>query len=346
MVLLVLSPAALAQTEAYAAMLRGSNEVPANSSTATGYAQAVFDPATSTLSVTGNYNNLSATVSGSHVHPGAAGTNGGILIHLTNTGGTSGTFSGSGTLTTAQVDALRTQGLYVNVHSTGPFAAGEIRGQLVRATTEAYSAVLRGSNEVPANNSTATGSATATFNPSNSTLSVTGNYNGLSATISGSHVHPGAAGTNGGILIHLTNTGGTSGTFSGSGTLTAAQIDALRTQGLYVNVHSTGTFSAGEIRGQLVLSNSFTSSEPGAHVGHALNLAVRGQLVQFHVAETQPVRAELFDVLGRRLVVLFEGDAAAGLTHTVAVPTGLSAGLYLVRLTARAGVETAPVLVR
>ncbi|HYE56873.1 MAG TPA: CHRD domain-containing protein, partial [Rhodothermales bacterium] len=286
------------------------------------------------------------TVSGSHVHPGAAGTNGGILIHLTNTGGTSGTFSGSGTLTAAQVDALRTQGLYVNVHSTGPLADGEIRGQLARAVTEVYTATLRGSNEVPANTSTATGSATATFNPSNSTLSVTGNYNGLSATVSGSHVHTGAAGINGGIIIHLTNTGGTSGTYSGSGTLTAAQIDALRTQGLYVNVHSTGTFSAGEIRGQLVLSNSFTASEPGAHAGSALDVAVHGQQVQFRVAETQPVRAELFDVLGRRLAVLFDGDAAAGLTQTVHVPAGLATGVYLLRLSARATVETAPVLVR
>ena len=50
------------------------------------------------------------------------------------------------------------------------------------------------------------------------------------------------------------------------------------------------------------------------------------------VAETQPVRVELFDVLGRRVQMLFEGTAAPGAPVEVRVEAAsLPAGLYLVR---------------
>jgi len=341
--LLVLPTVALAQTEAYSAPLRGTSEVPANASAATGFSQAVFDPATNMLSVTGNYNNLSANISGSHIHTGAVGVNGPIIIQLVNTGGMSGTFSATATLTAPQVEALRTQGLYVNIHATGTFPAGEIRGQLARAQTEAYSATLRGANEVPANASTATGASQATFNPATNMLSVTGNYSGLSANISGSHIHTGVAGVNGGIIIQLANTGGMSGTFSASATLTVAQIEALRTQGLYVNIHATGTFPAGEIRAQLVLSSTATSVDAREAAAQGLMLTVRGRQVTFVLRETQPVRAVLFNALGQQVALLFDGEA--GRTQTVEVPTGLASGVYIVRVSGRMATATAGVLV-
>src|SRR5207249_387416 len=71
----------------------------------------------------------------------------------------------------------------------------------------------------------------------------------------GVHIHglagPGVAAP---IIIALTldQPGATTGTFSGSGTLTAAQITGMENGQTYVNVHSN-VFPSGEIRGQLFL---------------------------------------------------------------------------------------------
>lgn len=56
--------------------------------------------------------------------------------------------------------------------------------------------------------------------------------------------------------------------------------------------------------------------------------------VRYAVQEAGPVALEVLDLLGRRLAVLHEGDAAPG-EHTVRwTPEGVAAGVYLVRLQA------------
>jgi hypothetical protein len=51
-------------------------------------------------------------------------------------------------------------------------------------------------------------------------------------------------------IITLSNTGGTSGTFMGSGTLSALQMSWVLDGLSYINIHSSFR-SGGEIRGQL-----------------------------------------------------------------------------------------------
>src|SRR5262249_25959821 len=151
--------------------------------------------------------------------------------------GTSGTFSGTtAALTDAQVTALKTGGLYVNVH-TAANTSGEIRGQIGTVTP-------------------ATGSAHFLLN-ADKTLTYSVTVQDLSGPASASHVHQGNLGVPGPVIVPLDLSGlggGTSGTFSGISTtaLTDAQVIAFNTRGLYVNVH-TALNPSGELRGQILV---------------------------------------------------------------------------------------------
>lgn len=115
---------------------------------------------------------------------------------------------------------------------------------------------LSGENEVPSNDSTATGTANAKLD--DMTLTVSGSFTGLTSDlvdVSGSpaHVHNAPPGENGPIVFNLTVTpdsDGMGGTFSGTKVLTDAEKDAWEDGRFYVNIHTT-QFSGGEIRGQL-----------------------------------------------------------------------------------------------
>jgi hypothetical protein len=124
---------------------------------------------------------------------------------------------------------------------------------LISATAKAeiFFAYLTPAQEVPTNASTATGYARINVNESALTISYTIVFNGLAGTQNGAHIHaPAAIGANVGVAITFPNIGGTSGTISGSTTITALQLSQIRQHLGYVNVHST-TFPGGEIRGQL-----------------------------------------------------------------------------------------------
>lgn len=130
-----------------------------------------------------------------------------------------------------------------------------------------YEATLTGSSEVPANNSTATGSFTMTDEGDHFEFRLTAQ--GI-AMPTAAHIHAGAPGVNGGILVPLFSTTNPPATFSGTlaadefasvdivalpGAAAPISMDSLRvllrTQGAYVNVHTTAR-PAGEIRGQIV----------------------------------------------------------------------------------------------
>lgn len=119
----------------WAGELRGSNEVPPNSSTAVGAFWVSLD-VNNNLTYEVHAGNL-ANITASHIHRGAAGVNGPIVINLVPTGTSfnQGRLRGTIAVTDAALaDEIRgTPGnFYVNVHTT-PFPGGEIRGQLVTA---------------------------------------------------------------------------------------------------------------------------------------------------------------------------------------------------------------------
>lgn len=110
-----------------------------------------------------------------------------------------------------------------------------------------YLATLKGSDEVPANSSTATGSATLTFNNSTKIFTISVNYSGLTPT--DGHIHKGAIGESGPPIFGFPNL--VSPINYTSTVLDATQEADLKANLYYVNLHSAA-FTGGEIRGQLI----------------------------------------------------------------------------------------------
>lgn len=112
-----------------------------------------------------------------------------------------------------------------------------------------FAALLVGANEVPANLSTATGSATALFNNDTKILTLTANFTGMTPTAA--HIHNAAAGTNGPIVFGLGAAPFSTPISFTSTALTSTQEADLKANNYYVNIHSA-VFPGGEIRGQLI----------------------------------------------------------------------------------------------
>ena len=244
---------ALSQNNFFTATLQGTQEVPANASAALGTVIVNYNSSTKTLVLTGNYQNLTSSISASHVHaPAAPGSNASVLFSLTNTGGTSGTLSSTVVLTASQESDLFAGNFYVNVHSS-TFSGGEIRGQLDGTNTGQiayFSANMQGSQEVPANASAASGSATVILDRVSNMVYVTGSFSGLAADASAAHIHDGAVGSNGPVVVALNTTSATAGTISGRG-IVSPEFAVKMVNGLsYLNLHNA-TFSGGELRAQL-----------------------------------------------------------------------------------------------
>ena len=145
-VALAAAPAS-AQTYTLTASLNGANETPAAINTgAFGSATVIVDMTNRTVTYTVDVFNLPSGVTASHIHAGAAGTAGPIIIDFQpGIIGVSGSFQLSGTTKNfiarpaagirsmeEAMMAIAAGNTYVNVHSqTNP--GGEIRGQLCPA---------------------------------------------------------------------------------------------------------------------------------------------------------------------------------------------------------------------
>jgi len=112
-----------------------------------------------------------------------------------------------------------------------------------------FKADLKASDEVPPNDSKATGQVTATYDTASKKLTWKGSYKDLTGPATAAHFHgPGDPGKNAGVAVPIVpNTS----PFEGSATLTEAQESDMMGGKWYVNVH-TATNKGGEIRGQLV----------------------------------------------------------------------------------------------
>ena len=106
--------------------LSGNNEVPAVSTAANGNGQLTIDP---DQSVKGSVSTNGMSATAAHIHMGAAGENGPVIITLTKTPDGVWWVPAGTKLTNAQYDAFKAGKLYVNVHSDA-YKNGEIRGQL------------------------------------------------------------------------------------------------------------------------------------------------------------------------------------------------------------------------
>ena len=113
-----------------------------------------------------------------------------------------------------------------------------------------YEATLTGAQEVPANASTARGTAEIQYNSNTGSLTWKVTFSGLSGPAIGAHIHGTATPSqNAGILIPF-GANLTAQPIQGQTTITPAQFGDLAAGLWYVNVH-TAQLPGGEIRGQL-----------------------------------------------------------------------------------------------
>ena len=106
--------------------LSGSQEVPAVSSMASG-SGAIMVAADKLVS--GSITTMGIEGKAAHIHQGAMGANGPVVVPLTKTGDNTWSVPAGAKLTDAQYAAYQAGGMYVNVHSAAN-PGGEIRGQL------------------------------------------------------------------------------------------------------------------------------------------------------------------------------------------------------------------------
>ena len=115
-----------------------------------------------------------------------------------------------------------------------------------------FKAPLSASEEVPPNQSKATGNIEATYDTSSKKLSWKGSYSGLSGPATAAHFHgPAPKGQNAGVVVPVD---AAKSPFEGSATLTEAQAADLTKGDWYFNVH-TAENKGGEIRGQMAKEN-------------------------------------------------------------------------------------------
>ncbi len=145
LVALAAAPAS-AQTFTLTASLNGANETPTALNTgAFGSATVTVDMTARTVSYVVDVFNLPSGVSASHIHAGAAGTSGPVVVNFAPPVPASNDFRFSGTVKDTEFVLRPDQGIrsaddmfqailggnsYVNVHSAVN-GGGEIRGQLI-----------------------------------------------------------------------------------------------------------------------------------------------------------------------------------------------------------------------
>ena len=233
------------------ARLSGDQEVPAVTTTAQGVAAFTLNETRDTVFVQAAFSGLSGAVTGVHLHDGAVGVAGPVIINLLPMlrGNRLSGFLTGASIAPANLTKLLRGGFYINAH-TATNTGGEIRGQVRLESEAGLIANMTGAQEVPAVTTTsasALGIFTLSQNQEKLKFRVT--LAGLSSAITGAHFHTGAAGVAGPVVVNLL-TYLTGNVIEGEIVPTAAFLTSLSQGQIYINVHTTNN-PGGEIRGQL-----------------------------------------------------------------------------------------------
>ena len=242
-----------AQTIQIRTVLNAAQEVPVPSgavSTAGGTFTATLTKSDTGASISWqlSFGGLTGNAIAAHIHTGAPGSPGPVVLPLC--GPCSSPLTGTGNLSEATLDAIEGGTAYVNVHTpTNP--AGEIRGQL--ATTAGVATALTSRQEVPkpkgnVKRATGTFAGTVVKLGTTGTISWRLRFSKLTGRAIAAHIHIGSLGRAGPVAIALC--GPCRNGQRGTANLTAATLAALESGRAYVNVH-TSKNPGGEIRGQI-----------------------------------------------------------------------------------------------
>lgn len=216
------------ETEAsrFSANLTGDQEVPPTGSTATGTGVVTVNPETLLLTATVNTSGITATEA--HIHEGAPGQNGPVVIPLTQTAPGSGVWVAAQTITEEQLATLRAGNYYFNVHSAA-FPNGEIRGQ-IRVDQ------FGGGTTTTSAGGTTTTSAGGTTTSTAAGGTTTSTAAGGTTTSTGATTTTSAAGT-----TTSTAAGGTTTSTAAGGTTTSSPATTSSTAATTTTVGGNGT---------------------------------------------------------------------------------------------------------
>ncbi len=234
------------------AMLNGMQEVPSVTTNGMGTASFVATWDMDSVRYDVVVDGLSGTIDAAHLHNGALGASGPVVINLSsgiNGNRISGWITG---VTEADVMEMLEGNLYINVH-TAMNPSGEIRGQVYRYLREGYTIALDGAQEVPGNSSMATGAGIVSVDRSQSNAHVMFVVN--AEMVQAAHFHLGVAGTNGPVIFDMSDLLMNNGVFTywkntDATPFTVGNSVQFRNDSLYLNVH-TQDFPNGEVRGQV-----------------------------------------------------------------------------------------------
>lgn len=196
---------------------------------------------------------MSGTITGAHIHEGAMGTSGGVLIGLNSINGNR--VNGWALMGNGSIQKMLRGDTYVNLHTaTNP--NGEIRGQVWKQARDGYSIAIDGSQS--STGGVGAGMVSIDRNKTNAHLMVV--VSGLSAAATGAHFHVGPAGMTGGVAYDLGGWFGLSGTddsafgyWTEDDAITpfdASHASMFWNDSIYINFHTTANPN-GELRGQV-----------------------------------------------------------------------------------------------
>ncbi len=111
----------------FTAAINGNSEVPATPSTASGTFTGTLDKTTRVLTYKVEYTGLTPMMG--HLHKGAPGTNGPVVVPFDSVAVRTSPINGTATLRQGLVDSLTNGLIYVNLH-TRTYPGGEIRGNI------------------------------------------------------------------------------------------------------------------------------------------------------------------------------------------------------------------------
>jgi len=106
--------------------ISGDQEVPPVKTSAKGSGTITVN---NDKTLSGRVTTTGVDATAAHIHEGASGKNGGVIVPLTKAGDNAWTVAAGAKFTDAQYTAFQAGNLYVNVHSAAN-KDGEIRGQL------------------------------------------------------------------------------------------------------------------------------------------------------------------------------------------------------------------------
>lgn len=228
----------------------GAQEVPRTSETGsgTGYSRYDTDGSFETRLSLVNISDVNAV----HIHTGAVGINGDVLVALEQDPDNQNGWKTPDDLTinSGTATVLVSGGHYVNVHSS-TFPSGALRGQIITSPNAVVAFELTGDQQVPAVTTTATGDGYALVNTATGALVARIILDGISS-VTAVHIHQGEAGMNGDVVVALTQSADDGNLWQTPSELLldAATLALLLDNGHYINVH-TSDYPDGEIRGQI-----------------------------------------------------------------------------------------------